>query len=289
MHTMAIGLWFDNQADEATKFYKSVFKNAKTGLVANYTPEGAKMSGQKEGSVMSIEETIENLEIMAINGGPLFKFTPSMSFFVGCSSEAEISELWKKLSAGGTVRMGLDRYPWAEKYGWTTDKFGVEWQLILSPTSQKISPAFLFVDDLFGRGQEAIALYTSIFPNSKINTIAKDEKTGTIAHCSFTLNGENFVLMEGAGQHGHKFNESFSIIVFCETQKEIDDYWKKLTADGGRESQCGWLKDKFGVSWQVTPRMMPEIIADPKRADRAMAAIYPMKKLDIAKLKAAAQ
>ena len=289
MKKMAVSLWFDNQAEDATKFYQGVFKHTKPGSIARYTQAGAKMSGQKEGSVMTVQENVENIEIVALNGGPLFKFNPSYSFYVGCETESEISELWSKLSPGGQVRMGLDKYPWAERYGWTTDKYGVEWQLILAPTSKKISPAFLFTDELFGRGQEAVAFYTSIFPDSKINMMAKDEKTKSIMHCSFTLNGENFVLMEGAGQHGHKFNESFSIVVYCENQKEIDDYWSKLIAGGGKESQCGWLKDKFGVSWQIVPRMLPELAADPKKADKAMAAVGQMKKFDLAALKAAIQ
>ncbi len=231
---------------------------------------------------------IENIKITALNGGPHFKFSPSFSFLVGCSSQAEIETLWKKLSDGGVSRMGLDKYPWATCYGWTADRFGVEWQLILAPRAQKISPSFLFTDSLFGKGAEAVKLYTSIFPDSKIEMESRDEKTNTLMHCSFTLNGQSFALMEGQGTHGHSFNESMSLIIACDTQQEIDVYWEKLLADGGTPSQCGWLKDKFGVSWQVVPKNIEEYSSDPKKMEKAMSVVMKMVKLDMAAIDSAA-
>jgi predicted 3-demethylubiquinone-9 3-methyltransferase (glyoxalase superfamily) len=283
-------LWFNNQAEEAAKFYGTIF-DTKIKTTTRYSEASSKASGQPVGSVMTVDMEIENRWVLGLNGGPMFKFTPSFSFFVTCNSEAEITQKWKALSAGGQVRMGLDKYPWAERYGWTSDKFGVEWQLIYTnaPSTGKLAPSFLFTDKLFGKGQEAVDLYTSIFPNSKIETKMLDEKSKTIAHCRFSLNGDEFTLMEGAGEHGHSFNEAFSLMVPCDTQDEIDRYWSKLTAQGGQEGPCGWLKDKFGVSWQIVWSEMETMMRDPNKAQKAMSAILKMKKLDIAQIKAAAQ
>lgn len=288
MKKIATCLWFDHQAEEAVKFYTSVFKNTKVHNSAFYGEAGAEVSGQKAGSLMLIEFELEDQEIQALNGGPIFQFSPSFSYYVNCTSEKEIDELWKKLSQGGQARMGLDKYPWAEKYGWTADKYGVEWQLILAPSARKISPAFLFTDHLFGKGEEAINFYMSLFPNSKIETMSHDPTTKTVMHSTFILNGQGFVLMEGAGKHGHSFTNANSLVVNCDTQEEIDRLWEKL-AVGGTIEECGWLKDKYGVSWQVVPAVLAQLMSDPKKAEKVMQAMLKMKKLDIAKLKAAAQ
>ncbi len=278
-------LWFDHNAEEAAKFHTSLFKDSKIGRIAKFTKGGAQVSGQKENSTMTIEYEMASLKLIGINGGPMFKFTPSFSFFVWCDTESEIDSLWKSLSNGGEARMVLDKYPWAEKYGWTSDKYGVEWQLMLKEGLQKITPTFLFVDELFGKGEEAISFYAGIFKNSKIDALAKDEETKIILHCQFELEGQCFVLMEGQGKHGHKFNNSFSLVVNCDSQDEIDYYWNKLS-QGGEIEQCGWLKDKFGVSWQVVPTVLSEIMSgkNKQKSERAMGAILQMKKIEIDKI-----
>lgn len=281
-------LWFNGNGEEAVQFYTSLFKNSRVGKKAYCTKSVAEVSGNKEGSVLTVEFEIEGLSILALNGGPDFKHTPAFSFFVWCENEQEITKLWNSLSEGGTVRMGLDKYPWSERYGWTADKYGVEWQLMLSPTKErKIAPAFLFVDQLFGKGQEAVDRYLSIFPNSKIKTMHKDENTKTIAHCVFELDGQEFALMEGPGQHGYGFSMAFSLIVRCANQKEIDTYWDKLLAGGGQPSQCGWLTDKYGVAWQITPTKMAEMAADRKKSEQVMKAMLKMRKLDLPTLEKA--
>jgi len=288
MQKLTSCLWFDTQAEDAAKFYLSVFKNSKITRTACYGESAAQVSGQKKGSVMTVEFEIEHHKILGLNGGPAFKMTPALSFFIWCESDGEIDTLWKKLSDGGNVRMGLDKYPWSEKYGWTADKYGVEWQVMLSKEKQKIAPAFLFVDALFGKGEEAVSFYRSQFENSKIEFLNRDDATGTIKHCVFTLAGQPFVAMEGPGKHGFSFSLAFSLMVQCQTQAEIDRYWADL-AEGGETSQCGWLKDKYGVSWQIVPAQMSEWMSSPVKAERVMHALIQMTKLDLAKLKAAAQ
>ena len=161
---------------------------------------------------------------------------------------------------------------------------------------QKIT-AFLWFDD---QAEEAAKFYTSIFKNSKVGKIvrygeeaAKISKSGrppgSVLTVEFEIEGQKFVALNGGPLF--KFNESISFVVNCETQEEVDYFWKKLTADGGQESQCGWVKDKFGVSWQVVPTILPELLSDKDAAksERVMKAMLQMMKLDIGKLKAAAQ
>jgi predicted 3-demethylubiquinone-9 3-methyltransferase (glyoxalase superfamily) len=159
---------------------------------------------------------------------------------------------------------------------------------------QKITP-FLWFN---GNAEEAAKFYTSIFKNSKIGRILRyDEETarvsqsgraaGSVLTIEFEIEGQKFVALNGGPQF--KFNESISFVVNCETQKEVDYFWGKLTADGGEESQCGWLRDKFGVSWQVTPTVLIDMLhdKDPEKAERVMKAMLHMQKIDIKKLKEA--
>ncbi len=281
-------LWFDNQAEEAVKFYASLFKNSQIGKTAYYGESGSEASGQKKGSVMTIEFELEGQKILGLNGGSYFKFTPALSFFVWCDTEEEIDKLWQGLSKQGQVRMELDQYPWAKKYGWTADQYGVEWQVILASNAQKIAPAFLFVDKLFGKGEEAIRFYMSLFKESKIEMMKRDDTTQSIMHCVFSLAGKNIVLMEGTGSHGYTFSPAFSFVVNCETQDEVDYYWDKLS-QGGSTEQCGWLQDKYGVSWQIVPTLLGKLVSDPDtaKAEKVMKAMLKMTKLDIKTLEKA--
>ena len=157
---------------------------------------------------------------------------------------------------------------------------------------QKITP-FLWFDD---QAEDAVKFYTSLFKNSKIGRIFRNteeaaEKTGgpvgSVLTIEFEIEGQKFVALNGGPLF--KFNESVSFVVNCETQEEVDYFWEKLTADGGEESQCGWLKDKFGLSWQVTPTVLIDMLhdKDPEKAERVMKAMLQMQKIEIPKLKAA--
>lgn len=281
-------LWFDNEAQEAAQFYTSLFANSKIGRTLHYSEASAEASGQKEGSILTVEFDLEGQRIVALNGGPAFEFTPALSFFVWCESEEEINNLWKKLSQDGVVRMELDKYPWSEKYGWIADTYGVEWQLMLMKHKQKIAPAFLFVQELYGKGEEAVNFYTSLFADSKIESMVLDEEGKSIMHCVFSLAGQSFVLMEGKERHDFNFTSAFSLVVNCKDQKEVDEYWDKLSA-GGSTEQCGWIKDKFGVSWQIVPTALVDMLNDPNplKSEKVMSALLEMKKFDIEALKKA--
>ena len=151
---------------------------------------------------------------------------------------------------------------------------------------QKITP-FLWFD---GNAEEAMNFYTSIFRNAKVGSISRYGEAGpgpagSVLTAAFELEGLQFTALNG-GPH-FKFNEAISFHVACESQEEVDYFWDRLGA-GGQIQQCGWLKDKFGVSWQIVPTALPRLLGDPARANRVMQAMLQMKKLDIAALERAA-
>lgn len=286
-------LWYDDKAEEAVAFYSSIFKNARKGNVTRYGEEGAKVSGRPKGSVMTVGFEIEGQRFIALNGGPLFSFTPAVSFFVGCESAEELDEKWRRLSEGGTVLMELDKYPFAERYGWLQDKYGLSWQLILAGRRQKISSCLLFVGKQAGKAEEAMNHYISLFSDSSIAGIERygkgeQDPEGTVKYAEFSLSGQEFIAMDSALEHSFGFTEAFSFLVECAKQKEIDELWQKLT-EGGEEGPYGWLKDRYGVSWQISAAVLSELLegSEPVKTERLMKALFQMKKIDIEALRRA--
>lgn len=288
-------LWFDNEAEEAVKFYSSLFDKSSVKRISRYGKEGFEFHHKPEGSVMTVEFELNGQNFLALNGGTDFKFNESVSLFVYCGSEERINFLYKKLSEGGSVNMPLDKYDWSPKYAWVKDKFGVSWQLDIDDINspQKIVPALLFANEKFNLVKEAANHFTSIFPNSKIIMEYPFDKSmnlpeGTLLFAQFKLNNYLFNAMSGGTmKHNFDFNDAISFIVYCNTQEEIDYYWQKLT-DGGQEVQCGWLKDKFGISWQVVPTILNDLLDEPNKKSKVMNAIFTMIKFDINKLQEAA-
>ncbi len=235
-------------------------------------------------------------DFMGISAGPLFKFNPSISLFVEFADEKEIEKVWNTLIDGGKAMMEYDTYPWAKKYGWLEDKYGLSWQLLWNghqEIQQRITPMLMFTKEMAGKAREAIEMYTSIFPNSKtgiIDTYTKEDSDteGFIKHARFTLAGQQFMAMDSSMSHAFVFNEAVSLLVQCETQEEIDMYWEKLSAVP-EAGQCGWLKDKYGVSWQIAPTIMDDMMAkgNKEQIDRVTKAFLQMKKFDIETLKKA--
>ncbi len=268
-------LWFDGQAKAAADLYCSLFKNTK--IVYN--------------NPMVTTFELEGKVFMGLNGGPMFKINPSISLFVNCESEEEIELLNAKLSEDGSALMPLGEYPWSKKYAWVKDKFGMTWQLMLGKIPEgmpKIHPTLLFSNNQYGKAKQAIETYTKIFPNSKMHELQlyganEVQAEGNVKFGHFTLNNELFAAMDGPGNHEFQFSEGVSFVVNCETQEEIDFYWDKLT-EGGEESMCGWLKDKFGVSWQIVPAILGKLMSDPERAPRVVQAFLQMKKFDLEKI-----
>ena len=285
-------LWYDKEAREAAQLYTAVFSGKdsriKHATTIHNTPSGS-------ADIVTID--LLGQEFTLLSAGPLFKFTPAVSFLVSSRQKGEVQDLWEKLSQGGRTLMELGSYPFSEKYGWTQDRYGLSWQLMYTDreaAAQRITPTLMFVGPVCGKAEEAIGFYASVFRSSAVGNIMRYEKgedpdrPGTVKYAAFTLEGQNFAAMDSARQHDFSFNEAISLMVHCRTQGEIDYYWGKLSAVPEAE-QCGWLKDKYGLSWQVVPTAMDEMLGDKdqKRAARVTEAFLQMKKFDIAELQRA--
>ncbi|MBU8882437.1 VOC family protein [Kaistella sp. DKR-2] len=276
-------LWFNGDGTEAAKFYTDTFGGkitVDTPVVINF-----ELFGQK---------------LMILNAGPQFEKNASVSFMVLCETEEEVEKYWKTLSEGGIVLMELGEYPWSKKYGWVRDRFGVTWQLYLGERQgdQKIVPTLMYIHGNNGKAKEAMELYTGIFPNSKIGGVMKygdgvgnetHEVPENVQHAQFELDGYTFFCMDNSYDHQFDFSEGISMVVMTDNQEETDHLWNSLTANGGRESMCGWLKDRFGFSWQIVPKRLIELMndSDPEKAQKVMEAMMKMQKIVIADLEKA--
>lgn len=284
-------LWFDRESIEAAEFYTSTFPNSRIGNITTLhdTPSG-------DCDIVSFE--LLGQAFLAMSAGPLFKFNPSVSFMVSCDTKQEVDALWERLSEGGTALMPLDSYPFSKRYGWVQDRFALSWQLILPDRETggrpQMVPSLMFVGKNCGRAEEAINLYTSVFKHSKTGSLYRygpnegPDKENTVMFADFVLENQWFAAMDSAGDHNFTFNEAISFVVHCDAQEEIDYYWNKLSAAPEAE-QCGWLKDKYGLSWQVVPTAMEEMMRSgtKEQAARVTEAFLKMKKFDIAVLRRA--
>jgi len=283
-------LWYDKEAREAAELYTSTFEGSKIKDVTTIhnTPSG-------DADIVTID--LAGQEFTLLSAGPYFKFTPAVSFLVACKTKEEVDRVWAKLGEGGTALMELDAYPFSERFGWTTDRYGLSWQVMAMgdwPIRQKIIPTLMFTGAVCGKAEEAIRFYASVFDGSSVGTIKRygkgeePDQEGTVRHASFELEGEELAAMDSAHAHDFTFNEAVSLMVHCDTQQEIDRYWAALSAVPAAE-QCGWLKDKYGLSWQVVPTAMDRMFRDKdeKKLARVTQAFLKMKKFDIAKLEEA--
>jgi len=293
MQKIIPNFWFDHNAEEAVNFYLSVFNDSKINATLHYpkTEEEGLADFQKDfaGKILTIDFEISGLQFTAINADSTFKPNPSISFFYTCDSKEESDVLWKKLVDGGKSLMELGEYPFSKYYGWVEDKFGYSWQLILNNPEgdkrPKIVPSLMFTQLRDGEAEDAMKFYTALFKESEISKnlnyypSSMPERAGKISYADFRLLGQWFAIMDGGKEHEFGFNPAISLMVKCKDQEEIDYYWDKLSAKPESE-QCGWLEDTYGVSWQIAPENIDELIRLPGAYKRVM----DMKKLDIEKL-----
>ncbi len=290
-------LWCNGTAQECVDFYVSIFPESNIISTEYYptTAEGGLADFQKNmaGQVLTIEYSLAGYECVAINAGSEFQLNPSISFMLNfdpsrdTNAEMQLNELWQKLSVGGREHMPLDSYPFSQRYGWIEDKFGVNWQLILTnPEGEPrpfIIPSLMFSQQQTNKAKEAIDYYTTVFQNAKLGTVAQyiqatgPAKAGAVQFADFTLAGQWFAAMDTAVEQNFTFNEALSFAVMCKDQSEIDYFWDKLSNVPEAE-QCGWCKDKYGVSWQITPENVNDLLRKPG----AFANMMRMKKLVIA-------
>jgi predicted 3-demethylubiquinone-9 3-methyltransferase (glyoxalase superfamily) len=288
-------LWFDGAVEEAAETYVSLIPGSSVGRVARYGKAGFEIHGQPEGRAMSVEFDLGGSAMVGINGGPHYRPTPAVSYFVTLEEAAEVDRFWEGLVDGGRALMPLDTYDWSPRYGWLQDCWGVSWQVAQGSRAdvggQAVVPALLFTGAVAGEAEPAMRHYTEILPDSGIEGILRHDGSGPdaaggVKHAQFRLFGQTFMAIDSALDHGFGFTEANSFMVMCEDQAEIDRYFSALSAVPEAE-RCGWLKDRFGVSWQIVPRSLPEMMRDPEAAERVVGAFMGMGKLDIAALERA--
>ncbi len=264
-------LWFNDNAKAAAALYCSVFPNSK---LLQHTP-------------MVITFELNGTHFMGLNGGPKYHVNSAMSYYVYCGSASEIDRIYNALIVNGEVMMPLGSYDWSQKYAWIVDAFGVNWQLDIDDmnSTQKIVPTLLFANAKFHLVKEALTHYTTIFNPSKILLEAfyppgTAVPEGSLLFTQFQL--KDFILNATSStmQHDFDFTPGNSLVVSCENQEEIDHYWEKLV-EGGHENMCGWLTDKYGVSWQIVPAILPQLMSDPKKGPLVVQAFLKMRKFDI--------
>lgn len=299
MQKITSHLWFDKQAREAAEFYVSLLPDSRVTSVIT-------LSGTPSGDCDLVSFQLAGMPFMAISAGPLFHFNPSVSFQITCPTTEEVDALWQQLSPVAKVLIPVGTYPFSARYGWIEDRFGLSWQVRHAPegtAGQRIVPTLMFVGDVCGKAEEAINFYASVCSGapertpgaSKADVLARYGKgeqpnqEGAVRYAHFSLFGQEFAAMDSALDRTSRFNEAISFLIPCDTQEEIDYFSGQLSADPKAE-QCGWLKDKYGLSWQVAPAIMRELMGsnDKKSVERVTQAFLKMKRFDIAALQRAA-
>ncbi len=264
-------IWFNQQAEEAAAFYCNTFSQAR---ILQQTP-------------MVVTFEANGTSFMCLNGGSAFQVNSAVSYSVYCGSQAEISRLYDALSQEGSVLMPLGAYEWSKQYAWVIDRFGVNWQLDIDDinSAQKIVPTLLFANNKFAWVKTAVEQYASIFDPAKILLSSPYPAQaglpeGLLLFAQLKLNGFLLNLMSSTLKHDFDFTPANSLVIECDNQAEIDHFWDKLGEDG-RYDRCGWLNDRFGLSWQIVPSMLPQLMAHPEKGPRVMQAFMEMQKFDI--------
>lgn len=284
MRHITSNLWFDTQSEEAVNFYISLFDNSKIikQQILKNTPSG---------DPVLLDFQLNNLRFTAIDGGPMFQLNPSISIMVSCENADQVDELYHKLAEGGSDLMPLDTYPFSPRYAWVADRFGLTWQIMVDDNydpDHNLSICLLFAGKACGKAHQALDFYHDLFENSRIGGIshyqegeASDDRA-KINYAELFVHDDKLVLMDHGLGGDFTFNEAFSLGILCSSQAEIDYYWDHLTHVPEAEA-CGWLKDKFGLSWQVTPVHLDDWMTEGTEEDndRVTQAMLQMKKIII--------
>lgn len=293
MQRIVPNLWFDHTAVEAAEFYTSIFPDSRVLDIQYYPSEGlpdwqAGFAGQP----VTVEFELAGYRFAAINAGPEFPVNPSVSFMANFDPSVDpharehLDALWTSLADGGRVLMPLQAYDHSPHYGWVADRYGVSWQLILTDPAGEprpfIVPTLLFGHTAQNRAGEAIAFYTSVFGGEVGTMVPYGQQTGTAAAGSvmfadFQLLGQWFAAMDSVVEQGESFTCGVSLLVECADQAELDRYWEQLSAVPEAE-QCGWCADRFGLSWQLVPANLGELMSIPDAYQK----LLEMKKIEIA-------
>ncbi|MBK9270251.1 MAG: VOC family protein [Saprospiraceae bacterium] len=264
-------LWFDQNASEAANYYCRIF------------PESSVLHRNEWAYTLQLNGT----QFMLLNGGPKYRVNSAVSYFIHCGSEAEILRYYDEFSSQGQILMPLDQYSWSPKYAWVMDRFGVHWQLDIEDirSSQKLVPCLLFTHEKMNEVKNAVHFYTSIFGQSKVLMQAPwppeaNMPTDSLVFAQFKIGDIIMNAMSSNLNHDFDFTPGNSMVVECKDQMEIDHYWDQL-GDGGRYDMCGWLTDRYGLSWQIVPAILPELMSDPMKGPRVVERFLKMQKFDL--------
>lgn len=280
MQKIIPNIWFDHAAREAVDFYLDAFGDHAREIETTRYPTENLPEFQREfaGEILTIEFELYECRFVAINAGSEFRPGPALSFMVNfdpsidADAEHHLRHLWQKLTRDGTVRMELSNYDFSTLYGWVEDKYGVNWQLILTnPAGEPrptIIPSLLFTGSAMHQANAARQYYVDTFSESHSGRVAPypvamgDMAPNDIMFSDFVLADQWFTAMDGGSEHEFSFTEGVSLQVNCKDQEEIDYLWNRLSAYPENE-QCGWCKDRFGVSWQIVPQEMGDLMKRP--------------------------
>lgn len=273
MQTILPAIWFDQNAREAFDYYTSIFPSA---TILHTTP-------------VVTEAELLGVRFIGINGGPMFKPNPSISFMVICENEQELDRLWTNLSGGGNTLMPLGSYPWSNRYGWLEDKYHVSWQLYLgdpkSTNQQRIVPVLMYCGAQQGNCHGALEWYGNLFKNFRQQGILQYPEgimKDQVQHAQFIAEDFTLMAMDSGVPQPYTFTEGISLTILCKNQDDIDYYWDTITLNG-TESMCGWCKDAYGVSWQIVPENIEQYMKTPA----AVRTLMQMKKIIIRDLEQA--
>lgn len=285
-------LWFEKDAKEAVSFYVDLFVDSKINEIRPY-----KNPLIEETEIIHFELIGQKFE--AINAGPDYKFNPSTSLMVECDTIERVDKIWKALSQDAEILLPLKEYPYNEYYGWLVDRFGLSWQIMMrhnTKLKQRIIPCLLFSKNDVGNAYDAMMHYASIFKNAEILTIQEYESErslptlGKISHALFHLNEYVFVTMDNNTEDDYQLNSALSFIIYCDSQKEIDYYWRKLS-ENKRNNSIGWLQDQYGVTWRILPKKLKQMMIEGtvEQQDRVIESLRKMKKVNIKEIEKAYQ
>ncbi|QYM76558.1 VOC family protein [Leucobacter luti] len=293
-------IWCSGTAGDAGSFYSQALPNTSFEIESRYPTTGLlPFQEPLAGEPLTVAVSVGGYRLTLVNAGDEFRPNQSISLMLNfdplnysggvLAARAELDATWEALADGGEVLMPLGEYPFSARYGWVADRYGVNWQLMLTDPAGDprpfVIPSLLFGAGVQNRAAEAIDFYVSVFSNAAAGMRAPyGESTGpasadALMFGEFRIGEQWFAAMDSGVEQQESFSCGVSLEVKCEDQEEIDRLWEALSAVPEAE-QCGWLADKFGVSWQIVPENMGELMERPD----AFPHMLQMKKLIIAEI-----
>lgn len=293
MQRIVPNIWFNRTADEAAAFYINAFPEAHVVEKTTYPSEGL-LDFQQEfaGETLTVTLELSGYRLTLINAGDEFSPNPSVSFFLNfdpafrIDARGDLDRVWQSLSEGGTILMELGEYPFSKRYGWIQDKFGVSWQIMLTDPEGEprpfVVPNLMFSGDVQNKAGEAVDFYRSVLPDSRLGTrvtypeAAGPVTTESVMFSDFKAYGDWVAAMDSGVEQPFTFNSGVSLQVNVSGQEELDRIWAELSAVPEAE-QCGWLTDRYGFNWQITPDNLAGLMERPGAYGKLMG----MKKIQI--------